>query len=253
MTQEGRPVWVELSSTDPAASRAFYSSLFGWHAEPSPDPQYGGYAVARTGDADVAGIGGTQSPEQPTSWLLYLGTPDVDALAERFSSAGGTLVAPPFDVGPMGRMAVLQDPAGAFIAAWQGTGMSGFSASGDGTYAWGELNVRGAEQAAAFYADLFGWTARTSDMGEGRSYTELIADDESVLGAFELPAGVPDSVPAHWLVYFASADVDATTARALDLGATTAVQPMDMPGGRFAVVQDPQGAVFGLLRLDAPA
>ena len=43
-----KPVWVDLSSADPAASRAFYAGLFGWDITVSPDPQYGGYAMARS-------------------------------------------------------------------------------------------------------------------------------------------------------------------------------------------------------------
>ncbi len=45
---EGKPIWVDLSSGDRAGSRAFYSRLFGWQVDVNPDPQYGGYAVARS-------------------------------------------------------------------------------------------------------------------------------------------------------------------------------------------------------------
>ena len=76
-----RPAWVELTTTDVAASSEFYRSLLGWDVEVSPDPQYGGYAIARIGGEDVAGIGPKQSPEAPTAWGLYVGTRDVDALA----------------------------------------------------------------------------------------------------------------------------------------------------------------------------
>ena len=66
--------WIELSSKDPAASRDFYSRLFGWHVEVSPDPQYGGYGMAKVDGDDVAGIGPSQSPEAPTAWGLYIGS-----------------------------------------------------------------------------------------------------------------------------------------------------------------------------------
>ena len=103
-----RPVWVDLGSQDAAGSRAFYSALFGWVAEPSPDPQFGGYAVATLGGKDVAGIGPAQSPEQPTAWSLYIGTSDADGLAARIAAHGGAVIAPPFPVGDMGRMAVFR-------------------------------------------------------------------------------------------------------------------------------------------------
>jgi predicted enzyme related to lactoylglutathione lyase len=63
-----KPAWVDLSSADPAASRAYYAKLFGWDIQVTPDPQYGGYAIAKLGGRDVAGIGPKQSPEAPTSW-----------------------------------------------------------------------------------------------------------------------------------------------------------------------------------------
>src|SRR5215211_2088250 len=66
-----KPVWVELSTPDSAASIDFYTRLFGWQAEVHPDPQYGGYAMARIGDEDAAGIGPKQSPEAPTTWSIY--------------------------------------------------------------------------------------------------------------------------------------------------------------------------------------
>jgi len=60
----------------------------------------------------------------------------------------------------------------------------------------------------------------------------------------------PAQIPAHWLVYFAVADVDATSAKAGELGASVVAPAMDFPGGRFAVARDPHGAMFGLLRLN---
>ena len=72
--------WVELSTPDAAAARDFYAKLFGWRVEVNPDPQYGGYALAKVGDADVAGIGPKMSPQTPTAWGLYIVSDDVDAL-----------------------------------------------------------------------------------------------------------------------------------------------------------------------------
>lgn len=126
----GAPVWVDLASSDAAASRTFYARLFGWTIEVNPDPQYGGYAIARIDGRDVAGIGPSQAPGAPTAWSLYIGTADADGLAEKVRAAGGTVVAPPFPVGDQGRMAVFQDPTGAFISAWEPAAMIGFATGG---------------------------------------------------------------------------------------------------------------------------
>src|SRR6187401_2904048 len=121
-----KPAWVDLSSHDAGASRDFYAKVFGWNVEVDPDPQYGGYALAKLGDQDAAGIGPKMSPDAPTAWNVYLGTRDIEALAKRVQSAGGTVIAAAFDVGDQGKMAVFQDPSGAFISAWQGSRMGGF-------------------------------------------------------------------------------------------------------------------------------
>jgi predicted enzyme related to lactoylglutathione lyase len=248
-TTANRPVWVDLASPDAAASREFYSNLFGWQVEVNEDPQYGGYGLARIDGRDAAGIGPKMSPEAPTAWSLYIGSDDIDDLARRVGEAGGHVIAPPFNVGDQGRMAVFQDPSGAFISSWQRTAMGGFQAGGPNTYGWAELNARGVDQALPFYETVFGWTTRTSPMGEGQPpYTEFLLDGESVAGAWEMNERLPAEVPSYWGIYFVVDDVDDAFRRATESGASPMVPPSDFPGGRFAILSDPQGASFGLLR-----
>lgn len=245
------PAWVDLAADDVAAAGAFYGRLLGWDVQVSPDPQYGGYAIAQVGGHDAAGIGPKQSPGQPSAWSLYIGTSDADALSTRVTGAGGTVVSAAFDVGDQGRMAVFQDPAGAFISAWQSKAMSGFERGGVGAYAWAELNARGLERAIPFYEHVFGWTHRTSPMGEGQpDYTEFLLGDRSIGGGWEMNPAVPAEVPSYWLVYFAVEDVDASDRAVREAGGSEIVAPQDFPGGRFAIVADPEGARFGLLRMD---
>jgi predicted enzyme related to lactoylglutathione lyase len=59
----------------------------------------------------------------------------------------------------------------------------------------------------------------------------------------------PSQVPPFWLVYFAVADCDAIASKAQELGGRVMVPPMDIPQGRFAILSDPQGATFGVIRL----
>jgi predicted enzyme related to lactoylglutathione lyase len=245
-----KPTWVELSSSDPQASREFYAKLFGWRVEVNPDPQYGGYAIAKVGGEDAAGIGPTQNPGSPSAWSLYIATEDVDDLAKRVQSAGGVVVAAPFEVGDQGRMAVFKDPSGAFISAWkQGARMGGFQTEAPNSFGWAELNARGIQQAIPFYETVFGWTTKTSEMGEGQPpYTEFQLGGESIAGAWEMNPMVPAEVPSYWQVYFTVDDVDAAFARSLELGAREMLAPQDFPGGRFAIVSDPQGARYGLLK-----
>jgi uncharacterized protein len=244
-----RPAWIDLASPDVGAAGAFYAGLFGWEVQVSPDPQYGGYAVAALGGKDVAGIGPKMAPDAPTAWSVYIGTKDADALARQVTAAGGKVIAPPFDVGDQGRMAVFQDSVGAFISAWQPKAMGGFQVGGANAFSWAELNARGVEQAVPFYGQVFGWSAKVSPMGEGQPpYTEFQLSGESIAGGMEMSPMVPPAVPSYWLAYFGVADIDASFGRALAAGAQELVAPRDYPGGRFAVLSDPQGATFGLLQ-----
>jgi predicted enzyme related to lactoylglutathione lyase len=246
-----KPVWVDLASNDAAGSRDFYSKLFGWKVEVSPDPAYGGYALAKIGDKDVAGIGPAQSPGQPTAWTVYILSPDAAETAKKVEAAGGTVVSPPFDVGDQGGMAVFQDPTGAFIAVWQPGKMAGAQLLGaPNTFGWAELNARGVEKALPFYQKVFGWDTKQSDMGEGNPpYNEFLLGGQSIAGGTEMNPMVPAEVPSYWLVYFTVEDVDKGHQKAISGGAKEMLAPMDFPTGRFSIVQDPQGAAFGLLSM----
>ena len=244
-----KPAWVDLSSADAEASRDFYAKLFGWQVEVNPDPQYGGYGLARIGGSDAAGIGPKMDPNAPTAWNLYIGSEDIEALARSVEDNGGSIVMAPFDVGDQGRMAVFLDPAGAFISAWQGTRMGGFQTDSPNSFGWAELNARGVDRALPFYTKVFGWTVKTSPMGEGQpDYNEFQIGDESVGGAWEMNPMVPAEVPSYWQVYFAVDDVDTAFRKAIELGAKEVNAPTEYPGGKFAIVTDPQGASFGLLK-----
>lgn len=245
----GMPVWADLASGDPEGSRAFYTALFGWEAEVSADPGVGGYTMFKLGGKDVAGLGAVQGQGQPTTWSVYIGTEDAEATARQVEAAGGRVVSPPFDVLEAGRMAVFQDPGGAFISVWQPRAMRGAEVMREpNTIAWVELQTRQLERARGFYAQVFGWQEKLTPMHDGAdSYTEWRLDGQGVAGGMVMPPMIPAEVPACWIVYFSVADLESAVARAKSLGGRVQGGIMEYPGGRFAIVDDPQGAVFGLM------
>lgn len=245
-----KPAWVDLATTDAEAARDFYSKLFGWSLEVSDDPQYGGYATAKLDDKSVAGIGPKQEGDQsPPAWSLYIGTDDVDELAKKVQDGGGSVIVQPLDVGDQGRMAVFADPSGAFISGWQTVGMSQFTAGIPDAFGWAELNARGLDRAVTFYETVFGWTHSKQPFGEGEEYTQFEHDGQPIAGALEMDPQIPAEIPSYWLIYFNADDVDARFQSAIELGGREMVGPTDMPGGRFAIVSDPQGAAFGILNV----
>ena len=244
----GTPSWIDIG-TDVEAAKAFYGPLFGWASqEAGPVEETGGYGFFLKGDKMVAGYGPQQNPGPPF-WSTYVSVDDADEIARRVKSAGGTVIVEPSDVMGAGRMAVFQDPQGAFISVWQPARHTGAQVVNEaGSFCWNELDSRDVESSAKFYPAVFGWTAKHTADGP-MPYTEFQLDGQSIAGMMAMPPMVPAQVPSFWLVYFAVDDADATIAKAQELGGSVQMPAMDIPIGRFAVLADPQGATFAVVQL----
>jgi uncharacterized protein len=243
----GEPGWIDLTSSDAAAARAFYTALFGWTADVVPDPQAGGYGMFKLAGKEVGGVGPRINDQQPSAWMVYVLVDDAAAAAAKVKDAGGTVIAEPFDVMGAGTMGIVTDPSGAVIGLWQPGTHHGFELKGvPGSYCWAELNSRDLTAGKQFYSSVFGWNAEdVPDM----NYTQFKLGGDPIGGGMAAGAGTPANAPSNWLVYFAVLDTDATVAKLTELGGGVHHAPEDIPGvGRFAVVHDPQGAVFGLLQ-----
>src|SRR5918998_1846178 len=160
--EPGTFCWVDLATTDPAGAKTFYGELFGWEAEDMPAGEAGTYTMLRLDGDYVCGLyemdAARSEQGAPPSWLSYVSVDDADATAARARELGGTVYGEAFDVLDAGRMAVIQDPTGAVLGAWQPRGHIGASRVNDpGCFTWNELQTRDSETAADFYAALFGW------------------------------------------------------------------------------------------------
>jgi uncharacterized protein len=248
--EDNTPGWFDLMSADAEGSRQFYSKLFGWTADVIPDPEAGGYGFFNLDGKMVGGIGPVQSADQPTAWTSYIHVSDAAGTVAKSRQAGGNVFVEPMEVMGQGTMALVADPSGAVIGLWQPAEHQGVQVKdAPGSAAWIELHSKNLDAAKPFYRSVFGWDTHDSDMG-GMPYTEFKAGGTSIAGGTPLRQG-EENVPSHWLVYFAVTDVDGTTKQAEELGGSALVPAMDFPGGRFSVIRDPQGGVFGLLRMNA--
>jgi uncharacterized protein len=251
--KQGAPSWVELSTSDEAGALAFYSGLFGWTDEANPMPQGGAYHMAQIEGDNIAGLS-LQQPEEvaqgvPPHWTVYLATDDVDATVGKVEAAGGRVLMPAMDVMEAGRMAFITDPTGAPVGLWQPKQHQGFQRYGEpGAVTWCELMTSDPAAAEAFFTSLLGVTAETMDMG-GSPYTMLKAGDGPGESAGLMAKNEQmGNMPNTWGVYFEVADTDAAVARAMELGGSALQEPMDIMPGRFAMIRDPQGAVFGIIK-----
>lgn len=250
----GTPCWCDLSTTDLAGALAFYADLFGWDAGETGGPETGGYTMFSLRGFPVAAAAPqmAQQAEQgiPPAWTTYISVTDVDALAASIEPLGGTLLAPPFDVLESGRMCVLTDPSGAPVALWEARDHAGAGVVNEaGAMCWNELVTRDPEAAQTFFEELLGW--EVDRKGDGPAdYREFRRDGETnVAGCMPMVGEMwPAWLPAHWMVYFVVDDADAVASRTVELGGTVSVPPTDIEPGRFAVLGDPQGAMFAVLR-----
>lgn len=248
----GTPSWVELSSPDTDASAAFYRDLMGWSAT-QPAEETGGYRMFQQDGVNVCGLMGHMQEGQPTAWATYVSVADADESAEKAKAAGGSVMIEPMDVMDLGRMAYFTDPSEAVFGVWQPKDFAGADLVNEpNSLCWNELLTRDAEAGKAFYPAVFGWVAgRPSFEGAPESYTVWELDGNPVGGMMQMTDEYfPPEVPPHWSICFAVADCDAIVAEARKLGATIAMEPMDMPIGRIAGMVDPQGASFSVM---APA
>ena len=94
---------------------------------------------------------------------------------------------------------------------------------------------------------MFGWTPKHSAPGAPMEYTEFSVNGQPSIGMMPMVAEMPKEVPSYWMPYFQVADADASAAKVKALGGKVMVPASDIPNtGRFAIVSDPQGAMFAV-------
>ena len=257
MSKEPHPpgtfCWAELATSDGEGAKAFYTGLFDWQANDDPLPSGGTYTMYTHQDGFV-GASYPLTDEMkgmgvPVHWQLYVAVEDARATAAKAAELGGTIVKDAFDVFEIGSMAVLQDPTGATFAVWQAKASRGTDHTDmkPNTVCWHELATRDAAAAGAFYSELFGWKGEEMPM-EGTSYTMFMNGEVRAAGMMQMTEEWGE-LPSHWMMYLAVEDCDASAAKAAELGGNVCVPPTDIPVGRFAVLDDPQGGTFSIIAM----
>lgn len=251
----GNFVWFELSTTDQAAAKQFYSALFGWEPQDMPMGPDMLYTMFRLNGRDVAG-GYTMKPEDrqmgiPPNWLLYIAVDNADEAAAKALEHGGSAMSPAIDIPNVGRMVVLQDPTGAVFAVFEPGNHKGVGIFGEpGAFCWADLQTPDREHAERFYPALFGWQLLPGQDKDPGGYLH-IKNGAQYIGGLPEPRNLPPSILPHWLPYIQCTDCAAQTAKAKELGGSILVPATTVEGQlSYSVVADPQGAVFALF---APA
>ncbi|MEU6079182.1 VOC family protein [Streptomyces sp. NPDC047108] len=245
---EGAPCWVDAMVPDLEAGKRFYGELFGWTFDQG-EADYGHYTQALRDGQRVAAL--YPVPEgmegMPPAWSLYFASDDIERTAGRIREHGGEVVTEPMQVGPHGSMMTAKDPGGAVFGVWQAGAHEGFERQYQpGSFGWAEISVRETKGVDAFYPAVF----PIEPVAYGDDSVDFVVwqvAGKPVAGRFKLPEGTPDSVPPHAMVYFVVDDCDGAVGTVRRLGGAVRVDPQDSPYGRFAIVEDQQGAAFSVI------
>ncbi len=249
-SENGRFVWYELMTTDPAAARSFYGAVVGWGAMSGQIPGME-YSMFTQGEVPFAGL--MELPESarnlgaPPSWVGYIAVASVDATAADVTAQGGAVHVPPTDIPGVGRFAIVADPQGAALAVYTSANPSPPDApDAPSPIGWHELYANDGDTAFDFYAGVFGWVKKDAmDMGPMGTYQMYGTADKTLGGIMNRPPNVP--VPC-WTYYFNVGNIDEAASRTRAAGGQILHGPQEVPGGGFVLqCQDPQGAMFALV------
>ena len=245
----GRFVWHELMTTDTDAASDFYSRVVPWKAEDSGMPSYSIWMSGKVRAGGLMALPENDGPATPPHWIIYVGTPDVDATVEAAEKLGGKVLKPAADIPNVGRFAVLSDPQGAAFAVFTPSSMPAeegvLPSGGVGDFTWHELATTDPDAALSFYTELFGWSKGAAhDMGD-MTYHIVTLDGKDVGGVYKAR---DNSTPPNWLSYVHVADASKAANAVKSAGGRVLNGPMEVPGGSWIVqVLDPQGGAIALV------
>lgn len=251
----GQFCWIDLMSKDMSAAKAFYADVFSWDAEQQDTEGGPPYANFTLQGKTIGGLGEMNDPMKasgmPPVWNSYISVANVDEAAAKAVDLGGSVALPVMPVAEAGRLAVIQDPAGAFVSLWEPNQHYGAQLTNvPGTWCWNELMTPDPPAAQAFFANLFGWTFEKSQ-GTPRDYWNIQHQGRGNGGMLQITEDM-GQVPPAWIVYFNVADLEATTKSIESAGGVLCFAPFEVPVGRIAMVNDAQGAAFALIQMTVP-
>jgi uncharacterized protein len=198
--EPGTFCWVGLATSDPAAAKDFYTTVFEWEAEDRSAGEIGAFTLLRRSGKDVAMLyrqtAEARAAAAPPHWTSYISVDDADSTSARAGELGGAAVfREPFDALDAGRVAAIRDPAGAIVSLWQPRSMAGAELVNDvGAWCWNELATTDVERARTFYGGLFGWEYEADSDG----YTTIVNAGRRIGGMREL-VEQERGMPPYWV------------------------------------------------------
>lgn len=246
----GKFVRADLVTDDLAASRSFYSQLFGWNITAKED-----HATIVSDGRELGSIVQRERPQDGKArprWIAFMSVPDVSAIQQKVLKAGGQVLLEPQEMRELGKLGVFSDSQGAVFGAIR-------TQEGDpedfiadiGSWIWIELFSHDARQSGDFYADIAGYEVwdyePQSKALKDRTNLLLASDGYARAAVTEFPPERAQAKPS-WLPFVRVSDTLQIVRKAQELGGRVVVAPSaDMLDGRVAVLADTRGAMIGVM------
>lgn len=248
---ESGPVWIDLGTHDLDSAILFYTTLLGWQFEEGR-PEFGGYRIVfkdglPIGEAMTTLMGPDGSTTEPSESHRLDRIPahrrhrtEVEKAVEH----GGQVMVPAMAIGDLGSMAIIIDPAGAVVGAWQPETLDGTADSRRvGTLCWFENMTMDFDAASAFYRNVFSWDLQTAPIEQETApdvrHLTYGSGDRGAAGLCEATTVLPEGAASYWRVYFGVSNMDESLETLVWLGGAVVDPGGKTPFGRFATVADP--------------
>ena len=246
----GNPVvHFEIAGPDGPKLQQFYRDLFGWNVTVQGEDM-GFYGLVQTNEGGIGGGIFQTGDDMPSNYVtVYIQVDDLQAALDKVSGMGGNSVMPPMEIAPgMGSIAMFTDPANNCM------GLYSLPTEWDG-----EMPPKGkappvvhfevgGEDAGAlenFYTQMFDWQINYMEQAQIRFVQQ---ESEGIGGAiFQHREGMPPNAPSVGVMVD---DLQAYLDKAVGLGGTALMQPMDIPGGfgSLAIFYDIAGNRIALFK-----
>ena len=227
----GNPVvHFEIVGPDGPALQQYYRDLFGWNVEAQGE-EMGFYGVVQWNEGGIGGgILGTQEGMPPNYVTFYIQVDDLQTALDKISDIGGSVLMPPMEVAPeVGSIAMFTDPADNFLGLYSMPTVASdeMPPRGDAPpVVHFEVGGSDVETLESFYTEMFGWKI---NFIEEANYRLIERESDGIGGGmFEHVEGMPPNTPS---VAVGVDDLQTYLDKAVSLGGTALMQPMDIPGG----------------------
>lgn len=246
--RDGTPIWYELMTDAPDAAQDFYGAVMNWTFQKPPGGLERDYRIFAATDGE--GVGGVMKAPDGASfapiWAVYFGVADVDAMAAKVASLGGSVHMEPQDIPGVGRFAFVADPQGAMFYLMRGDSdadSTAFAPMKAGHCCWNELVTSDQTAALDFYGALFGWKKTGAmPMGDMGDYTFIGAADDMIGAMMNAPN--PGAAP-FWNFAFSVGNIDTAKSAVESGGGLITNGPIELPGDQgdwLIQANDAQGA-----------